>query len=87
MKTRIGEYTVEALGVISRNRTAQRYSCLKDGASKPYVIAYDPNKYLDSEFEGWGCSCKGWTMKRGTKMRTCKHLKMLAAQILGLEVA
>jgi hypothetical protein len=48
--------------------------------AKPYSISYHPDKYKDSAVSGWGCSCKGWTIKRGEK-RDCKHIRAVSVMI------
>ena len=49
--------------------------------TKPYSISYHPDKYKDSAVIGWGCSCKGWTIKRGEK-RDCKHIRAVSAMAI-----
>lgn len=58
------------------------FDLYKSGASKPYHIHFHPDRYTDSELVNWGCSCKGWTMKKGNKPRVCKHLTALRRLIL-----
>jgi hypothetical protein len=55
-----------------------RLDVRKEGSEeKPYSISYHPEKYQDSVVKGWGCSCKGWIIKRG-EVRKCKHVVAIA---------
>ena len=54
-----------------------RYSLIQPETNTRYSLSYDPNKYQDSVIPGWGCSCKGWTIKRGL-FRKCKHVTAMA---------
>ena len=51
-----------------------RFNLIQQGSDdKPHSMSFDPVKYRDSVVPGWGCSCKGWIIKRGPT-RTCKHV-------------
>lgn len=64
-------------------KPADRYGILrfdlveKGSDAKPYSISFDPLKYKDSIVPGWGCSCKGWIIKKG-EIRNCKHVVAMA---------
>ena len=64
-----------------KHEESLRIEVRKPGASKPYIVVYNPNSYGESIIPGWACSCLGWINKRGD-VRKCKHLTGLEETLL-----
>ena len=53
-----------------------RFDLLKEEDGKVYSLSISSTLYRDSTIPGYGCNCKGWTIKK-KPLRDCKHIQAL----------